>query len=117
MTIEAYVLELGQEPQSSHLEHDPVYKAQDADLQLSTTLHGYGHLHEYTRDEIISICCGVGFTVVKAEMLNKSVAHFWRRPFRPTLAARLIYSSIVAIVLGFRPLIFIECEKRLGEVQ
>jgi hypothetical protein len=28
MTIEAYVLELGQEPQLSYLAHDPVYEAQ-----------------------------------------------------------------------------------------
>jgi SAM-dependent methyltransferase len=87
---------------------------QDADGQFQVNsnaqMHGHGHLHEYTRHEIASICRSAGFTVVNTKMVAPSPSDI-RRYAAGWSAARFAYYSILAFAPNFRPIIEIACQK------
>jgi SAM-dependent methyltransferase len=83
---------------------------QHPDAQLNRTwVHGHGHLHEYTRDEIVSLCRGAGLAVVNCEMLGVPVVDVLRTARRSF--GQLIYHQMQSIVPCFRAHIFLECQR------
>jgi len=81
----------------------------DPDEQMNRDwVHGHGHLHEYTRNEIADLCRRVGFTVVRSEMISAGPLDTVRQKGAFRLG-RLLYHSIAAVVPGFRFTILVEC--------
>lgn len=84
---------------------------EDPDVCMSGSwVHGHGHVHEYTRDEIIEICRRAGLTVLSSEMISVDPRDVLRQPGRVNLT-RLAYHCVAWLVPGFRFTILVECQK------
>jgi SAM-dependent methyltransferase len=68
-----------------------------ADQLKKDWVHGHGHIHEYTMNEITSILTACNFTISKKEFLQPSSVG--------------PYSAVCSLVPSFRPTIYIECFK------
>jgi len=82
-----------------------------ADHQMNKDwLHGHGHLHEYTRSEILSLCRAAQLRATHVEMLAISPWDMLRgrMKFRPK---QFLYYSVVSMFPSFRGCIHVECCK------
>jgi SAM-dependent methyltransferase len=82
-----------------------------ADVQLRKDwVHGHGHLHEYTRREIVRLCRGAGFAVDRTHMISPGLRDLARRIGRTGIGG-LAYGALVRLVPAFRRIIHLECRK------
>ena len=81
---------------------------ENADNQMKKEwVHGHGHIHEYTRKELLSLCKSLGFKISSVRMLSMN-------PLYALAQAGLIkffYYSIVFFIPPFRMSICVECHK------
>lgn len=73
-------------------------------------IHGHGHLHEYTKQEFVSLCRCAGLTVVQVKMLSEPVRQLlntiiFKYPHR------LAYHILKNCYPGFRNTIQVDCLK------
>lgn len=91
-----------------------------ADRQLNKNkTHGYGHLHEYTMDEIVSTLRRVGFRVSKKKYLQPSPLEAWRASqylgggFKSRIG--MVSSTLFGTLIpSLRLTIYIECNNPEG---
>ena len=73
-------------------------------------IHGHGHLHEYTKKEIVSLCQAAGFKVVQVEMLSEPLSQLLKTiPYK--FPHKLGYHFLKNCCPGFRNTIQIDCLK------
>ena len=78
---------------------------QDTGVQfIRNWIHGHGHVHEYTRKEIIRTLESVGFKITKVEMLSRELSIL-------SLKKRIL-CTFINLIPSFRLRIFIECESQ-----
>lgn len=83
----------------------------EADHQMNKDWqHGHGHLHEYTRSEILSICRAVNLRPTKVDMLAVNPLDMVRGRMKFHWK-KFLYYSIVSLFPSFRGCIHIECCK------
>jgi SAM-dependent methyltransferase len=79
----------------------------DADNQMKRDwVHGHGHIHEYTRQEISDLCCKNGLEVTRTWMLSPRPggASMGKRNF-----VRFLSDGISSLVPSFRYQILLRC--------
>ncbi len=73
-------------------------------------VHGHGHIHEYTKKELLFLCKSVDFKVTQVRML--SINPFEGVALRKRIAPiRFLYDSVLFLVPPFRTTVNIECNK------
>lgn len=83
---------------------------ENADIQMQKEwLHGHGHIHEYTRKEILSLCKSVDFRISRVQMISITPSELLCRD-RFNLI-RFLYGCLTFMVPSFRAVIYIECHK------
>lgn len=83
----------------------------NADHQMNKDwLHGHGHLHEYTRSEILGLCRAAQLKTARVEMLAVNPWDMLRGRMRFRWK-QFLYYSIVSLVPPFRGCIHVECSK------
>lgn len=82
----------------------------DANDQMKKWLHGHGHIHEYTKKEIFSLCKSINFKISYAEMLSTNPMDLLREKGKCSLKGFLC-SCIAFLVPQFRRVIYVECDK------
>jgi len=73
-------------------------------------VHGHGHIHEYTKKEILSLCKSLNFNISRVQMLSICPLDRVHIDKRINLT-RFLYDCIVYFVPQFRTCIHIECRK------
>lgn len=82
-----------------------------ADVQLNKDwVHGHGHLHEYTRNEISSHCASTGFQVAGVRMISASPLSVWRN-HSDKIAMRLMIAIAASCIPPLRQHILVVCHK------
>lgn len=71
-------------------------------------VHGHGHIHEYTRKEILSLCKSVNFKISNVQMLQPSPLDIMHTRFK---LMKFLYYCSVFLVPQFRTVIYIDCYK------
>lgn len=84
----------------------------DADHQMNKDWqHGHGHIHEYTRSELLSICRSSKLQILKTRMLAaSSPLRMLRRKSKFGLV-KFLYYSIVSVFPSLRGSIYVQCSK------
>jgi len=87
------------------------------DIQMQKDwVHGHGHLHEYTRKELVGLLRGCGFTAERTKFMRPRVgdalATRHRRPAARVM--RAAYHAIQALWPAFGTQIFVECRRPAG---
>jgi SAM-dependent methyltransferase len=72
-------------------------------------VHGHGHIHEYTRKEILSLCKSANFGISNVQMTSITPLELLREKKFDLI--RLLYCCITFLVPSFRAVIYIECHK------
>lgn len=81
----------------------------NADHQMNKEwVHGHGHLHEYTKKEILSLCKSINFKISNVQMLSVTPLKYIRGKFN---LMRFLYYCILFFVPQFRMNIYFECYK------
>lgn len=84
----------------------------DADVQLRKDwVHGHGHLHEYTKREIMHYCSAAGFAIERANMISPGLRDLSRKIGRTGIGG-LAYGAVVRLFPAFRRIIHLECRKQ-----
>jgi SAM-dependent methyltransferase len=84
----------------------------DADHQLNRGwMHGHGHLHEYTRREIVSLCKGAGYEILDVRMLSSEGPMDILRGNLKFSLRRLVYDTILVLAPPLRTTIDVVCQK------
>ena len=86
----------------------PLPKADDQ--MKKDWVHGHGHIHEYTRNELRSLCESAGFKISRLKMLSINPLDTLRTGKRPNLI-KFFYYCIVFIAPPLRTNIYVECHK------
>ncbi len=82
-----------------------------ADHQLNRDwVHGHGHIHEYTRGEIMRLCLAVGFRELRSEMLSASPCDMLQGRRRFALG-QFGYDLVTYFVPGWRSYIHLKCRR------
>ncbi len=82
----------------------------NADHQLNKGwVHGHGHIHEYTKKEILSLCKSVNFKISKVQMISITPLESLRK--KEWNLMRFLYCCTTYLVPSFRAVIYIECYK------
>lgn len=83
----------------------------NADRQMNKDwVHGHGHIHEYTKKEILSICKSINFKISHVQMLAMTPLEVLRQKRKFNLL-RFLYYCATFPVPQFRPIIYMECYK------
>lgn len=83
---------------------------ESADVQMQKEWkHGHGHIHEYTKKEILSICKSVNFKISRVQMISTTPFELIRR--KKFNLIHFLYCCITFLVPSFRSVIYIECYK------
>jgi SAM-dependent methyltransferase len=101
--------------------HSPL--ADPNKVMKSDPLEGHGHVREYTRKEIVSVCRTAGLEVLRARMIWKSPADVLRLMVessrgqllrRGFYVGKLLHAFLNSLVPWFRGNIVVECRKPAG---
>jgi len=85
----------------------------------SDSIHGHGHVREYTMNECLNIMNDVGFNISRREFINgKSPQHFIKRkgdifdlPVYLSTVLTTIYYALTMTIPSFRHFIYVEAHK------
>ena len=82
-----------------------------ADHQMNKDwVHGHGHIHEYTRSEIVSLCRSIDLPATSVRMLSPNPWDVLRGRLKVSFK-RFVYICLVRLFPQFRDHIHIECCK------
>ena len=88
---------------------------QNADMQMQKGwVHGHGHIHEYTKKELLSLCNLVNLKISYVRMTSTNLYEILRakKDFKLLSSILLVlYYCIIYFFPPFRPFIHIECRK------
>jgi ubiquinone/menaquinone biosynthesis C-methylase UbiE len=89
---------------------------ENADHQmLKDWVHGHGHIHEYTKKEILSLCKSINLEISHVQMLTITPLDVirQRKYYKPKKVSIIgfLYYCIISLVPQFRPYIYLECYK------
>jgi len=79
-------------------------------------VHGHGHIHEYTREEILSLIKAVNLNALNVRMLSGNMSYLYMLSLLPKFKLRdFIYRFLIRAVPEFRDVIHIVSEKHVDE--
>jgi ubiquinone/menaquinone biosynthesis C-methylase UbiE len=85
---------------------------ENADNQMKKEwVHGHGHIHEYTRKELLSLCKSLGFKISSVRMLSINPLYTLAQASLIKFFIKFFYYSIVFFIPPFRTSICVECHK------
>lgn len=73
--------------------------------------HGHGHIHEYTRRELLSICRSTRLKILKTRMLSATSPLRMLQRKSKFGVAKFLYYSILALFPSLRGSIYVQCCK------
>lgn len=74
------------------------------------SIHGYGHIHEYTKTEITNLCVSLGFKIVRVRMLGEPPYQILKYTSFMNIH-RTLYHCVKYLYPNFRSTIQITCQK------
>lgn len=83
----------------------------NADNQMKKEwVHGHGHIHEYTKKEILTLCDSVNLKILRIEFQSTTPLQLLRMKKKVSLM-RFLYCCITFCFPPFRTNIYVECSK------